>query len=279
MASKTEIVKPEVVPELPVLPQKEVGDAIIELHRETEKFAPLLKQAEAMQVTNKTEYVAAGQLRAEIRALAKTGQFKLGQYLEVAKKVVNFLKIEISTHESAADQIDIVLTRKINDELTREKAAAAAEEKRVNEERRIANEKKAEEERIERERIAKETRDKRVAEIRAMQKRGEIGKREAAKLLKDAGAAEEAAKEQADADAEAARRNFQPVKVEPNVPTILGSRKTRVWKVEIVNEMALDRKWLMPDLTKINQEVRDIADAEKAEKAIHGIRVTFEDRN
>jgi hypothetical protein len=278
MATKEQITKSQ-VDLIPALPTKEVETALAELRTATANLGSLRERADPLAVKDKDSYTAAGQLRAEVRSASKIGALKLKPYLEVAKRVVEYLRTEISKHETEAAKIEGSLDTKINDHLTREKAAAAAEQTRINEERNRQARIKSEEDRKERERIAKETKERRVAEIKADLKSGKLGKRDAARLLKEAGALEESAIEQAAADAEVAREAPKPVEVKPDLPVIAGSRKRTIWDFVVLDENRLPRKYMTPNLVKIGADVRFNKSKEKSEAEIPGIEVSSRDEN
>ena len=124
--------------------------------------------------------------------------------------------------------------------------------------------------------LAVETRKKRVAEINQHLAIGKIGKREAARLLKLAGADEEAAKQNAAAQAEETAKAAPVVQVKPNIPTVAGTVSRQNWKFRIVDANKIPHLFLMPDEVRIGRMVRDIKDKQKAEVECPGIEVFVE---
>ena len=151
-----------------------------------------------------------------------------------------------------------------------ERRKAQLEEDRKNEELRRQQKEKADADLREANRIAAENKEKRVAEINGLLRSGQIGKREAARLLKEAEANEEADKANAAAAAEELKNAPPPpVKVKPNIPTVAGVKSQLYWKFEIVDASKLPREFLMADEVKIGQYVR----REKEKAQIPGVRV------
>jgi hypothetical protein len=153
-----------------------------------------------------------------------------------------------------------------------ERRKAEEEQRRINEEARIAAEKRAAEERAERERIAAEDRKKREKEAEAARKAGEISKREAERQKKEAAEAEAREKARAAEEAKKTAESAPQVTVKPNIPTVAGVKSQLYWKFEIVDASKLPREFLMADEVKIGQYVR----REKEKANIPGVRVFSE---
>ena len=258
MGTTTEITKAQSVEVIPSSEMKGLVNALGELKEEGAKLAELKVKAEAFTtIRSAEEYSSAGEVLAEVRDIKKIGGLKIDPFLAIADRVMKFLRNERSKHEIAADAIGAPLAQKMSDYKRQEREAAAREEQRINEERRKAAEAQAEEDR-----------KKREAEIKAELKAGDIGKREAKQLTK-----------QAEEEARATVASTQAIRVEPNIPKVPGlTRKPLHWTFKIINPELVPRPWCIPDESKIGVEVRKIQDKEKAEALIKGIEVSSEDR-
>jgi len=244
-----------------IIPSTELpglNHAIQEMETECAVLAIIKDKVKSIQVTDAATYAELGQYVAQATAVKKIPEFKLGQFLNMARRVVDWLRTEQNKHANAAEEIIAIGKAKMADYKRQEVAAAQAEERRINEERR-----KAEEKRIAEERKAQ---DKEIADA---VKRGEVKKREADKLRKDA-----------DANAEAAKANISEVKVKPSVPSVAGIQIRTNWKFEVVDARRIPRQFLMADEVSIGQQVRKVVDQEtpeahkkRVETLIPGIRV------
>ena len=244
-----------------IIPPNELpglNHAIQEMETECAVLAIIKDKVKSIQVTDAATYAELGQYVAQATAVKKIPEFKLGQFLNMARRVVDWLRTEQNKHANAAEEIIAIGKAKMVEYKRQEVAAAQAEERRINEERRKVAEAQAEAERKAREK-----------EIAAQIKAGEIKKCEAEKLRK-----------QADADAEAAKVNIAEVKVKPSVPSVAGIQIQTNWKFEVVNASLIPRAFLMVDEVSIGQQVRKVVDQETAdthkrrvEALIPGIRV------
>ena len=259
----------------------------------------LRSEGEALVVATQEDYVAACEVAKKGRAYIKNVGFKLDPGIESAKAHLEFLKSEKEKYIAPARQIVDAVTRKAEDWKAEERRKAAAEQERVNAERRAEAARIAEDERRKAEAQADADRKRREAEaeiarkerekdLEAQHKAGEIGKRELEKQRKlaaeqaehDRKAAEGAAleaKELAARQAEEMKANVQEVKVAATVPKVSGIRARVNWRFKIVDASRLPRAYLMPDEVAIGQEVRRLKNKEQAEAAIPGIGVWDED--
>ncbi len=243
--STPEIVKPtvEIVPR-PNLEGVEV--AISKLAIDTAKLAPLKTRAEALITKGALNWTAddcqaAKLLELDVRSVKKAAGLHLDPYWEVVKRTSEALSQVYKNHEDPADAIDTQLKGMVKIFEAEEKRRAEIETKRQNDERLAAASKKAKEEREERERKAKEEKDKKIKEINAAKKRGDIGVREAAKMLREAGAYAEAQAEQAAADAEAQVQAVKdnPLTVKADIRPVAGVPSTTNYKAEVTQPHVL----------------------------------------
>lgn len=283
----TRIIKPE-VQIIPKLDEKSLAVALADLQDELKVIPELTAKAEALKVTNAAEFAEAGALRADVRSRMKIPKFKTQPFEEVAKRVVDFLRGKRTEAELQFSTIDQAITAKMDAHARQERLAAEAEQRRINEERRIAAEKEAAERRKEAEKQAEEDRKLREKQIEAARKAGEVGKRESDRLKKEA--EEKAARDKAAAAVEEslARGQVQEVTVKPNIPTVAGSRRRVTYQFEVANDDALLDAWkagndslrrfIMLDEQEIGRAVRDTKDCARSMIEIPGIRVWEDDR-
>ena len=137
-------------------------------------------------------------------------------------------------------------------------------------------------------RIAAGTKRAKVVEIREDLRLGKIGKREAEKRLKAAGADEEAAKCAAAAAADEAKAKPTPaVKVESNIPKVAGIKGRTNWQATSIDEEVLVaaflkepgrlRPYIQANEKAIGELVRSVKDKARAEALIPGIVVESEE--
>jgi len=293
----TEIVKPGVA----IVPRPNlegVETAIAKLSIDTEKLVPLKAKADALNAKGALNWTAddcqaAKLLELDVRNIKKAAGLLLDPYWEVVKSVSDTLGNYYKGHEGPADAIDKSLKDNVKIFETEEKRRADIETKRLNDERLAAEQKKAADERKERERLAKEAKDKKIKEIKAAHKSGEIGKREYIRMLREAGAAEEAAIEQAAADAEAQVQAVKdnPVTAKADIRAVAGVPSRTNYKAEVLDfdqllyayvatfakptnlerRMYL-RKFIMANEQKIGEEARGVKDSKKMSTCIPGVR-------
>lgn len=236
-------------------------------------LAALRSRAEAIVVRDAEGYAAACQIALDGRAYIKRVGFELDPGIASAKDHLDLLKNQKAKFVDPAKQIVEVAAQKAEQWKAEERRKAAAEEERINAERRREAARLADEQRRRDEAVALEAKKLRDAQIEEARKAGEIGKREAARLAKQAEENRLAADELASKQAEEAAANVQEVKVAPSVPKVAGIRARVNWKFRIVDPSRLPRKYLMPDEVAIGQEVRSM----KAEASIPGVEVYSED--
>jgi regulator of protease activity HflC (stomatin/prohibitin superfamily) len=289
-----EIIKTDVVEVIPSTELFGLREALSELTREAEKLEDYRTRASALPgelpLTDAEVYATAGLLLNEVRASSELAPSKINPYKAVAKRVLDFLDTRLKAHKLCFAALDAEIAGKMAERNKRERESAEREQRRINEEKREAAQKRADEQRAADELLAKEKREKRVAEIRGLLKRGKIGKREAAKLLKEAGATQEADLARAAADAEDTAKNVDQVKVLPNKVTILGQRARAPWQWRMVDITKIPRELLYPNrnalghwdpekFPRIGEMVRNEKDKVKAEAAAGGgIEVYQDDR-
>lgn len=271
-------------------------NALAELREEAGVLPILRKQADELTVNDESSYQKAGELLLQVRGIGKAGAHKLNGFLEIANRVANFLRNARSRHEDEAAKVADVISTKMADQKRREREAAEAEQRRMNEEARIRNAQEAEAKRKADMEHAAQAKKARVAEINRALRAGEITKRGAAKLLREAGAMEEAAREQAEADAEETKAAPPVVKVESNIKPIAGTRARVQYEAKVENpDMLLAayvaalkvrdvkravylRKFIMIDESALGLEARTVKNSAKLNAEIPGVRFSDKDK-
>jgi hypothetical protein len=293
MATKIVKVNAELVPSIK---SEELSIALAELAKEAAALPKLKQEVDAQLVTNAQEYAEMGTLLTSVRSIGKVGAFKINPFLEVAARVTNFLRGERSKHEDAAAVIANTASTKMADYKRREREAAEAEQRRINEKRRIEAEKAAAEQRKKDEAEAERQRKIREKEIKAAQEAGDLKKREADKLRKESEAQAARDREQAARDAEAAKANVQEIRVAPNTPKIAGTRGRIQYSAKVTDELLLLhayveahipldqeralylRQFIMANEQKLGEEARAVKDSKKLNATIPGASFTDEDK-
>jgi hypothetical protein len=254
------------------------NSTVVDLVPITQTTSLYKARAEAIQVTDQESYITAGSLVVELRTYVKDVKAKLGPGIDSAKKHLDFLRNQQLQYTAPIETIISIAERKAEAWIAEDRRIRAAEEQEEQQKLLDAQKAKAEADRLQAEAEAAEKKAARVEEIRAMLRRKSITKREAERLLKLAGANEEAALAAAAAAAEEAANAPPPtVRVASAVPTVSGIKKRVNWKFEVVDASKLPRQFLMPDLVAIGTEVRKIKHIKRAEALIPGIKVREED--
>jgi hypothetical protein len=258
---------------IPAFEPSKAQTALAEVETLKAALAPLEHEARALKVETPEAYEVAGTLLKRVRDNRKQGEEVVKPLKRVVQTIKDWLQTESLKHSNKCEQIEGVITPKMNAYKVRERELAAAEERRINEERRKETERLAQEqrmkdlERIERERKAQ---DKEIADA---VKAGEVKKREADKLRRQAEERERVQREQAARDAEAMKASHQDIKVAPNTPKVAGLRQRQQWHFEVINRDEIKRAFMIEDEKAIGQFVRNVKNAKVAEESVGGIRV------
>ena len=265
-------------------------DTALAVKQEVEKgLITLRHQAESIVVNNQQDYIEAVQIKNSVNAYIRDVKAKLGPGIASAKDHLDFLKNEMAKYIGPAEQIALTVETKRIRWAEEEKRKAEAEERRINEERRIEAARIAEEERKERNRIAEEQRKQVEKDAEAARKAGEIGKREAERLKKAAAEAAEREKVRAAEDAKMAAADVQEVTVKANVPTVAGAKNQTYYFADVTDPMAIIRayetakdplriaflrRFIIVDEKAIGQFARDTKDNAKCSALLPGCKFT-----
>jgi len=255
-------------------------------------LGPVVDEAKAIKVVDKTTYARAGALLAQGKAAVKTSDATMASYELIIKTVKDYILERKNRVKALKEEISDALTPKMVEYDRAEKAAAQAERDREALALKQKLDREAEEKRRKDEENAAELRKQRVAEIREDLKAGKITKRQAEKLLREAGAMEEAAKAQAAADADEATQKASEiaarVKVEPNVPAVRGVVRRVNYYAECIDPDAFLkefikeynllghfgklREFIMIENQILSAKAREVKDSEKMAKMYPAIR-------
>jgi hypothetical protein len=200
----------------------------------------LTERAKKLAVTDQATYTAAANFLIEAKSYVKDVGHKLDPGINSAKTHLDYLKNQKAGYVDPVKRlIDIVQTNAENWR-AEEKRRAEAETRRKQEELDRQAKEKAELDRRAAEKEAADAKRAKVAEINEALASGAIGKREAAKRLKEAGAEEEAAKATAAAVAEEEKNKPAPVvRVAPSVPTVAGVKNQTYYFAEVTDRYEL----------------------------------------
>lgn len=231
----------------------------------------------AIQVDTQRFRTALDQLKAEAGAItvnspetcltAKTTQRGLRNYMKDVHSALDpFVNSAKRNYEEARDQrqtwltqaefIDAEIAIKVKNFERQEREKAAREEEERNREKRAREAREAEADRKAAEEQARRDREEAQQAIAAARKAGELKKREAEKMEREAKEREQLAKAQAMRNEEAAKANFVPDKVQPNIPTVAGVPSRRNYSFRIVDVNKIPRAYLCPDEKAIGRDVR-----------------------
>ena len=231
-------------------------------------------RAEAIVVVDADSYATACQIALDGRAYIKKVGFELDPGIQSAKDHLDLLKNQKAKFVDPAKEIVEVAARKAEAWKAEERRKAEAEQERINAERRREAARLADEERRKADAAAAEQKKLRDAQIEEARKAGEINKREAARLEKQAEQDRLAARELARKQELEAANSVQEIKIAPSVPKVAGIKARVNWKFRIVDASKLPRQFLMPDEVAIGQHIR----AEKrAGEVIPGVEAYSED--
>ena len=256
-------------------------------------LAELKHRTDALAVTDQESFVIARTIQKDWDGYIKQVGFELDPGIAKAKSTLDHLKDQKEKYVGPAKQYKELARQKADAWAAEEKRLARIEEDRKNAELRKQQEEKAEQERKDRAAQAIADRKERVKEIQAMLKRKEITKAYAARLLKEAGAEEEAKLAQAEADAEAAKNAPPPqVTVKPSIPTVAGTKSQTFYFAEVYSpDSIIDhfleafkngdmprclflRQFISVNTQEVGVFARKMKDNEAATKQLPGVKFT-----
>jgi hypothetical protein len=290
MATKEAIIKPidpEIVPKTEL---KGIETALYDLAVKKAELPIIKQKLEALTITDAETYRKVGELVQQARAVSKQGELSLNPFKAIVNRAKETLQGWLNAHEEEAKVVADIGAAKQAAWNKKEREEAAAEERRKQQEKIDEQNRRAELQRKADEEAAAERKERRIGEIREMLKSKTIGKREAERLLREAGAKEEADKAKAAADAEETASKVPEVKVAPIKATVAGQRARAPWVWEMVDIEKIPRELLYPlpsddgtykvsDFPRITKMVKETKDKAQAEaKACGGITAYQDDR-
>jgi len=213
---------------IPAIKADAFGLAVQELEKLNEQMTVLEDRAKALPkiFESKAQYDLAAEIIVSKKSIVTLVDAQMAPFEEQIKRVKNFInqqKLIVTNH---GEQIKGILTPGMADWDQREKAATAAEEQRLQKEREAKLKRENEEKAQKDAAAAAERKKERIDQIRNDLKDRKITKRVAEKLLREAGADEEAEKakiaaDKDDADKEAAEKASK-LKVKPQTGPTAG---------------------------------------------------------
>jgi len=216
-----------------------------------------LKQEAAAIVVNSPEAcLEAKTMQRSVRNYIKDAKSALDPFVNMTKRAYDDARDERARWIDPAELIDDGLSAKVKDFERKEREKAAREEEERNRVKREAEARAAEEQRKIQEQQAREKRAAEQKEIEEARKAGDLNKREAERMKKEAAEREALERDRAKRDEEAAKANFVPDKVSPNIPTVAGVPSRRNYKFRVVDVNRIPRSYMCPDLIKIGADVR-----------------------
>jgi hypothetical protein len=262
------------------------SSALAELNK---KMAVLKERADKLEKIETPAAIGTAKvLEADLKAYFKAVEFQTQPDIVAKKEELRLLQTNEAELLKPAEDILDPLTKRRKAAEMEERRKAEAEAERLRTEAANRQREKAEQEQREANERAIKVREDRVEEIRGMLRRGEIGKRESARLLKLAGANEEAAKADAAAAAEELKNAPPPkIEVKANIPTVAGTKSQVNWKwkfkpdgefqlLEAFRKDETRRLYIQANQKAIGETVRAVKDKAKAEALIPGVEVRSE---
>jgi len=237
----------------------------------------LMSRAESIVVSDQDTYRDACQITLDGRAKVRAIGAELDPGIHSAQATLDLLKNQKKRWVERYTLPIEMAARKAEDWKADERRKAQIEQDRINAENRRVAQEKAEADRKERERVAAEQRERERKEISAAQRAGDVGKREAEKMKKEADAKAERERILAAEEARVAAESVQQVTVKAAVPTVSGIKARVNWKFRMVNPSLIPVTYRVPDLVAIGTMVRSTKDKAAAEKQCPGIEVYTED--
>lgn len=252
----------------------------------------LRKFADAITVRNKDEYTVACELVVRGRTIIKRRKAEDEPGIISAKAHLDLLKNEQKRHVSEIEEIIVAVELKAEQWAAEERRQAKIEQDRINEEAVRNQRAQAERDRIAAENKAAADRRERVAFIRDDLKNKVITKKQAEKLLREAGAIEEAGKLAASMAAETAKAApVETVTVKAAIPTVSGIKKRVNYYAKCMSFATLfkalveapgDRqdflcRFVKVDEVALNIFARETKDSKTVQELVPGVRAWEED--
>lgn len=252
-----EIIKVKDGSTIEIIQPKPFNMALAKLEDQEDRLATLKVEVMTIKVTDRASFDKADELLKKLKDESASAEDTMDPFRKMLNKSKDFVLVRQRRVTNAAKELRGALNGKMVEYSQRVERERVAEEQRQQKLKQAQLEREAEAKRLADEALAKELKTRRIAEIRENYRNGKITKAQSAKLLREAGAMEEAAIEQAAADADelkhAAPMEAKKTTVESEVPR--GGRTNRTFVV--VNAKEVKPKYLIPDLVAIGEVVRN----------------------
>ena len=213
---------------IPAIQPEAFGLAVASMEDLDAQMLALKALAEALPKVfqSREDYDKAASIIAQKKALEKLADSTMTPYDVLVKKVKTFIQTQKNIVSNRGEVVYSIVVPAMTEWDEREAKAAKADQDRKQKEFEEKRRREAEEQKAKDDAAAAVRKQTRVADIRADLKAGKITKRQAERLLNEAGAAEEAAKAKAAADEEDAKAKAEQdaakLKVKPNTGAVAG---------------------------------------------------------
>lgn len=224
-----------------------------------QKNKALKAWADDLVVRNASDAMEAKQAQRTIRDEIKQREFVLKPFVVTANTALDAAREELGKWINPLEDIDQALAVKVKEYERKEREEAAREQERINAERRVLAEAEAKLKREAAEMAAAALRKAREKEIAEAQKAGDLKKREADKMRKEAEAEAYARKIEA-AKQELLDRQVEDVIVRPNIPTVAGVPSRINWRFRVVDRNLVPKQYWIINEQMIGAEVRSNKD-------------------
>lgn len=222
-----------------------------------QKVGELIALGEKIEVRDATSCLEAKQFSIQVKSYQKAVDLYADGDIQDAKERLSGLqagkKMLLAPVVAILEAVDTKRKRWEEDE----RRKAEAEQRRLQEEARLAQEAKARKEREDADRIAAENRKRLEKELAEARKAGEISKRELEKAQKEVREAEQRERAAAEAEAKKTAAAVPIVEVKASIPTLQGTQSRRNWKFRILDANKIPRQYLIPDEKSIGYFVRE----------------------
>lgn len=274
---------------IPQISPEAFGLAVQSMEEFDQQIGELEEQAKKLpkKFESKADYDLAASLVAQKKSIVKLSEAAMTPYDELIKKVKTFVQTQKNIVANHGAQMSGIIEPAMVEWDEREKAAAAAEEKRLQAEKEAQLKRDNEEKARKDAAAAAERKKERIVQIREDLRAGKITKRQSEKFLREAGATEEAEKARIAADKEDADKEAKDkaakLKVKPNTGPTAGLVRRTNYTAECIDENLLLhrvvgeyisngskfgplREFVMANNQKIGAKAREIEDDKKMEE-------------
>jgi hypothetical protein len=240
-----------------IIQAKPFNLALAKLEDQEDHLADLKDAVRKLNVVDRASFDKADELLKMIKAESSLAEDTMDPFRTVLNRAKDFVLQRQRRVTNAAEEIRGLLNSKMVEYSQKVERERKAEEERQQKLKQAEIEREAERKRQADAEAAEDLKKRRIAEIREDLRAGKITKRQSEKLLREAGAQEEADKAKAAADAEDLKNKApeiaQKTTVKSEVPR--GGRTNRTFKVVRPQEVKL--KYLKPDEVAIGEVVRN----------------------